>query len=404
MAKPNNGTTTSFESILLNNKNVNTHPQLSENLDAYLLAIAGGYVPAVNVIDAILDLNPTSAAAQASLLALQQQLQASGLTVAIAGGDSASFSIDENTAAVATVVATDPQGDPLTFSLGGADAFLFNVDNNGHLSFKTAPNFEAPADVGGDNIYNVTVQALDSTSGQTDTQAISVTVANVNEAPVAQNDTASGDEDTPITTGNVLSNDGDVDDTLTAASITGHSQGANGAVVDNNDGTFTYTPNLDFNGADSFTYTVSDGSLSSTATVNLTVNAVDDGPAALPEHNYLVVAYINNDGMPGFDTSSNDQLIAGIFDANNNDVIGYGDTIQSIYSQANDYIDDISGATLDGGYGQQATLYQSFGESSVVTHAFANEGQVDRYLHIDDITGQIDDWTVARGIEVDYFL
>ncbi|MBT0964305.1 cadherin repeat domain-containing protein, partial [Denitromonas iodatirespirans] len=66
--------------------------------------------------------------------------------------------------------------------------------------FNAAPNFEAPTDVGGDNIYDVTVQVSDGTT--TDTQAIAVTVTNVNEAPtlislsnntIAENtDTSSG--------------------------------------------------------------------------------------------------------------------------------------------------------------------------------------------------------------------
>src|SRR5262245_62570012 len=89
---------------------------------------------------------------------------------------------------------------------------------------------------------------------------------------------ASGTEDMAVVTGDVLENDSDVDNTLTPASITGYSQGGNGSVVYNNDGTFTYTPNLDFNGSDSFTYTLSDGLASATATVHGTVDAVNDAP------------------------------------------------------------------------------------------------------------------------------
>lgn len=147
-----------------------------------------------------------------------------------------------------------------------------------------------------------------------------------NNAPVAQNDTASGNEDTPITTGNVLSNDADFEGN--SLSITGNSQGANGSVVYNNDGTFTYTPNLDFNGKDSFTYTVSDGSLSSTATVNLTVNAVNDAPAL------LAVAYINYDGIAGYDPSA-DTLIAGLFDTNGDGIVSPGDTLRTDFYPLN---------------------------------------------------------------------
>jgi hypothetical protein len=54
---------------------------------------------------------------------------------------------------------------------------LFTIDpNSGELSFNSPPDFETPGDTGDDNIYDVTVQALDSVSGQTDTQDIAVTV------------------------------------------------------------------------------------------------------------------------------------------------------------------------------------------------------------------------------------
>ena len=60
-----------------------------------------------------------------------------------------------------------------------------------------------------------------------------------------------------ITAASLLANDTDIDlDTLSIDSFT---QPANGTVAVNGDGTFTYTPTANFNGADSFTYTVADG-------------------------------------------------------------------------------------------------------------------------------------------------
>src|SRR5678816_2533469 len=53
-------------------------------------------------------------------------------------------------------------------------------------------------------------------------------------------------------------------------------RGTHGSVVNNGDGTVTYTPNADYNGTDSYTYTVTSGGVSETATVNVTVNAVAD--------------------------------------------------------------------------------------------------------------------------------
>ena len=71
---------------------------------------------------------------------------------------------------------------------GGADAALFTINaSTGALTFIAAPNFEAPADAGGNNVYDVTVQVADGNGG-IDTQAIAVTVTNVNEAPVITSD------------------------------------------------------------------------------------------------------------------------------------------------------------------------------------------------------------------------
>jgi hypothetical protein len=95
------------------------------------------------------------------------------------GGASAAISVAENSTAVTTVTATDPDaGATLTFSLAGADASKFTINAaTGALSFITAPDFEAPTDVGGNNVYDVIVQTSDGSL--IDTQAIAVTVTNV---------------------------------------------------------------------------------------------------------------------------------------------------------------------------------------------------------------------------------
>ena len=130
--------------------------------------------------------------------------------------------------------------------------------------------------------HDVLVRVTDAKGAFRD-EIFTITVNPVNDAPVAVDDAAAGSEDTAVTIGNVLANDTDIDNTLTAASITGFSQAANGTIAYNNDGTFTYTPNADFNGADSFTYTLDDGAGGlDTATVNLTVTAVSDAPTTAP--------------------------------------------------------------------------------------------------------------------------
>jgi VCBS repeat-containing protein len=108
---------------------------------------------------------------------------------------------------------------------------------------------------------------------------VSLTVDPVNDAPVASFDSGETAEDTPLTVAapGVLGNDSDVDlDTLSAALVLGPDHGS---LTLNVDGSYLYTPDVDWNGDDSFTYTASDGTaVSNTATVTLTVLAVADAP------------------------------------------------------------------------------------------------------------------------------
>jgi uncharacterized protein len=90
--------------------------------------------------------------------------------------------IDENTNGVVTAMGTDIDSTTLTYSLTGDDAALFAIDpSTGVISFIQAPDFEAPADAGADNIYNVTVGLFDGTA--TTTSDLSVTVADIEETP-----------------------------------------------------------------------------------------------------------------------------------------------------------------------------------------------------------------------------
>ena len=78
----------------------------------------------------------------------------------------------------------------------------------------------------------------------------------VNDGPVAVNDAATTAEDTAVSVA-VLANDTDLDgDTLAVSSVTAP---AHGNAVINPDGTITYTPAANYNGADSFSYTIGDG-------------------------------------------------------------------------------------------------------------------------------------------------
>jgi Ca2+-binding RTX toxin-like protein len=94
------------------------------------------------------------------------------------GGDGAAVQVAENLAAVTTVVATDLDNPPTYAIAGGTDAALFAINTaTGALTFKTAPDFEAPEDAGGDNVYEVIVAA--AYGSVADTQTILVTVSDI---------------------------------------------------------------------------------------------------------------------------------------------------------------------------------------------------------------------------------
>lgn len=98
------------------------------------------------------------------------------------GGPTTTKSVPENSTAVTTVAATDPNSLPITFSIsGGADSALFAIDaTSGDLTFSSAPDYEAPGDADANNIYVVTVRASNGTAYAE--QTISVNVTNINEA------------------------------------------------------------------------------------------------------------------------------------------------------------------------------------------------------------------------------
>ena len=136
----------------------------------------------------------------------------------------------------------------------------------------------------------------DSPTATTDcieTALFAILGKNANTAPVAEDDDFSINEDNPLTVvalNGVLDNDTDVDiEPLTAVLASDVTNGTLGLAAD---GSFSYMPNLNFNGTDSFTYTADDGSpvgsSSNVATVTITVNSVNDPPVALDDPGYSV--------------------------------------------------------------------------------------------------------------------
>ncbi|MDR0777340.1 MAG: tandem-95 repeat protein, partial [Azonexus sp.] len=108
-------------------------------------------------------------------------------------------------------------------------------------------------------------------------------------APIARDDEATLDEDTQAT-GNILAND--LTDGTAITHIETLSEPTHGTLTLEDDGSFTYTPEADYHGTDSFTYQLVDeqGRVSNTATVTFTINPINDAPIAPPDHSATVVA------------------------------------------------------------------------------------------------------------------
>jgi VCBS repeat-containing protein len=187
-----------------------------------------------------------------------------GDSLSVVGGlqDGIQSTVDTSVAAVIT----------LTLSGGSGTGAVSNADYQNALSHvRFANSSDNPNTADRDIAVTVSEGALDSNAAHA-----TVHVTAVDDAPVAQNGSASGNEDNVI--GGVLPAT-DIDGpSLTFSRVT---NGAHGAVTVNANGTFSYTPNPNFNGSDSFTFKANDGSLdSNVATVNLTVNPIDDAPVA----------------------------------------------------------------------------------------------------------------------------
>ena len=174
----------------------------------------------------------------------------------------------ENSAYSYDVDASDVEGEALTFSLTTKPTGM-NIDSaSGAITW--TPDFAQSGS------HSVVVQVSDSTAAAT--QSFAISVANVNRVPVADSQSITINEDV-VSAITLAGSDAD-SNPLTFVIV---SQPSNGALsgLNPSTGAVTYTPNANYNGADSFTFKVNDGSAdSNTATVSVNVNAVNDVPTA----------------------------------------------------------------------------------------------------------------------------
>jgi predicted outer membrane repeat protein len=159
---------------------------------------------------------------------------------------------------------------------GSLDAGLLTGPANGAVGLNGDGTFIYVPDPGFTGPDTFTYRAVNGMFN--DTAVVTINVTPVNQAPVALNDVYVTAEDTPLTVPppGVLSNDSDGNgDPLTASLDT---PPAVGTLQLNADGSFDYTPALNFNDVVTFTYTASDGTLTDTAIVYLLITAVNDPP------------------------------------------------------------------------------------------------------------------------------
>ncbi|WP_456364815.1 tandem-95 repeat protein [Priestia aryabhattai] len=205
-----------------------------------------------------------------------------------------SFTIAEDSTLINQVVAVDPDGNPLTFSLQTAPGNgVAVVNTDGTFSYQPNLNFN------GTDQFTVLVS---DGQGGTAVSTVTVIVTPVNDAPTVPNYTFSTQEDSPVV-GAVVGMD--VDGNPLSYQL--QNGPTNGIAAVNANGTFSYQPNLNFNGTDQFTVLVSDGQ-GGTAVSTVTVNVipVNDPPITsnvsftIAEDNTLInqVVAVDPDGNP----------------------------------------------------------------------------------------------------------
>lgn len=169
------------------------------------------------------------------------------------------------------LIATDQEGDPLTFSVitqGSLGRVVLSDLSSGAFTYVPNPN-----------AYGEDTFTFEASDGKTrsNVATVTVTISPANDGPVARDDAAITDEDTPVRI-DVLANDRDPEGRV--LSLFSATQGTGGRVQISGNA-ITYTPRTGFRGSDTFSYSVSDPQgKSASARVNVVVRAVNRAPVA----------------------------------------------------------------------------------------------------------------------------
>lgn len=170
----------------------------------------------------------------------------------------------------------DPDADALTANLvSGPTNGQLTLNANGSFNYQPNTNYH-----GSDSfVYRASDGQVSSSNA-----LVTISVLRANHVPVARDDQYTTLEDTPllIAAPGILVNDSDADDDPLTAQL--ETNPVHGSLSLTADGGFVYTPNLNFNGVDSFTYRAQDGITNSPlATVSITVTGANDAPQARPD-------------------------------------------------------------------------------------------------------------------------
>ncbi len=190
----------------------------------------------------------------------------------------------ENISVTIQVVAndSDPNNDIISIN-----PVLVNNPANGSVTLNANGTFTYTPSLGYNGADEFQYQICDDDLPKLcDTATVFILIGAVNDAPLAVDDTFTTPEDTPIS-GTIIANDNDPENGTLSVNTTPIEETNNGDLVLNSNGTFTYTPDLNFTGRDTFLYEVCDDGipvLCDTAQVIIIVNPIDDAPIAVDDN------------------------------------------------------------------------------------------------------------------------
>lgn len=265
-------------------------------------------------------------------------------------------------------------------SAGQQETFIVAAAQQGNYTLEVYPYDGSPNNgQGGDYLAEVFVGSAQ----------VMTDPGSENEAPVAVDDAYTTDEDVPLDVAagdGVLANDTDADGDLLAASLVSGPDA--GTLELNENGSFAYTPEPDFHGDDTFTYEVSDGEATDQGTVRMTVNPINDAPAAVDDAYTVGEGETLSVAAPGVldnDTDvDGDPLTASVVTQPSSGTLNLNEDGSFLYTPS------------DGFSGEDAFTYEaSDGEASdratvAITVEPAVEDPPPEAIHVGDLDGESD--------------